>query len=193
MLSDDRFAGLLEFLRRHALALLLAGTLLVVAVGAAISLAGQTPRVATLPRPNIAATAPASEALYVHVAGAVQRPGLVRVPEGSRVVDAIAAAGGPRSDADSDALNLARELRSGEQLIVPVRGQAPNPATSALVNLNTADQAALERLPHVGPAVAARILAYRNAHGGFQSVDELAKVEGLGQKRLADIRPLVCV
>lgn len=169
-----------------------------VAVGALLSLQGANPstvRLAAEPSPISTDSAP----LYVHVAGAVRHPGLVRLAFGSRVVDAIAAAGGFAPDADPAAVNLARELRSGEQIRVATVGQSPAEDTgalgaeSALVNLNTAARSALETLPHVGPALAGRIIAYRTEHGGFGSVDELGRVPGIGPKRLDELRLLVCV
>jgi len=138
-------------------------------------------------------------ALYVHVSGAVRSPGLYRLDDGARVVDAIAAAGGLASDADEEAVNLARRVTDGEQLRVPVVGEEP-PASAAggvasdgRVNLNTADVAALDTLPRVGPAIAERIIQWREANGAFTSVDDLLSVPGIGEKMLASLRDLVTV
>jgi competence protein ComEA len=137
--------------------------------------------------------------LYVHVFGAVARPGLYRLDDGARVVDVIAAAGGMTQDAEATAVNLARRLADGEQLqvpiigAVPVAGAAPGAASDGRVNLNTADVAALDTLPRVGPAIAQRIIDWREANGLFTSVDDLLSVPGIGDKMLASLRDLVTV
>lgn len=140
--------------------------------------------------------------LVVDVVGKVRRPGIAVLPAGSRVVDAVRAAGGMRPGVDRASVNLARPLTDGEQVLVGVPGGAgempgPLPSTpetgGALVNLNTADQAALETLPGVGPVTAAAILQWRDEHGGFTSVDELLEVSGIGEATLAEIAPHVTV
>jgi len=139
------------------------------------------------------------EDLVVDVAGKVRRPGIAVLPAGSRVVDALEAAGGARNGVDLTALNLARPVVDGEQILVgvaPAAGVAgtvdsPVPGGEALVNLNTADQAALDTLPGVGPVTADAILAWRDSNGGFTSVDELLEVDGIGEATLADLAPLV--
>ena len=135
----------------------------------------------------------------VDVAGKVRRPGIAVLPPGSRVVDALKAAGGARSGVDLTSLNLARPLVDGEQILVgvaPAAGVAgslgsPTPSGGTLVNLNTADQPTLETLPGVGPVTAEAILAWRTDNGGFSSVDELLEVDGIGEATLADLAPLV--
>jgi competence protein ComEA len=138
----------------------------------------------------------------VDVAGKVRRPGIAVLDAGARVVDALEAAGGVRGGADVAGLNLARVLVDGEQILVGVpaaSGVAATtvPATSAppaaLVNLNTADGVQLEALPEVGPVTAASILAWRDTHGGFTSIDELLEVDGIGEATLAKIAPHVTV
>ncbi len=136
--------------------------------------------------------------LVVDVAGKVRRPGIAVLPAGSRVVDALEAAGGARRGVDLTSLNLARPVVDGEQILVgvpPVAGVAGSlgapPAGETLVNLNTADQATLETLPGVGPVTAGSILAWRDDHGGFTAVDELLEVDGIGEATLADLAPLV--
>ena len=137
--------------------------------------------------------------LVVDVAGKVRQPGIAVLPPGSRVVDALEAAGGARRGVDLTALNLARLVVDGEQILVgitPAPGVAGSLGTSApegtsLVNLNTADQAALETLPGVGPVTAGAILAWRTDNGGFTSVDELLEVDGIGEATLEDLAPLV--
>jgi competence protein ComEA len=141
--------------------------------------------------------------VVVDVAGKVRRPGIVRLPAGSRVVDALEAAGGPRRGVRLTALNLARILVDGEQVLVGVPA-APGvaasaasdpgaPAPAALVNLNTADQTLLESLPGVGPVTAQAILEWRSEHGAFSAVDELMEVSGIGEATLAELAPLVTV
>ncbi|MFD4957446.1 helix-hairpin-helix domain-containing protein [Microbacterium sp. NPDC058389] len=137
--------------------------------------------------------------LYVHVSGAVRTPGLYVLPQGSRVVDAVAAAGGFTDDADRDAVNLARAVSDGEQLPVPRVGETAVTTGTAgttadgRVNLNTADAAALEELPRIGPALAERIIAWRDDNGRFTSVDDLLAVPGIGDKMLSSLRDLVTV
>lgn len=133
----------------------------------------------------------------VHVAGAVATPGIVRLPDGARVVDAIAAAGGARADADPDQLNLAARVADGERVLVPVRGQpvaastATGPAPGGRLHLNGATVEQLDALPGIGPTLAAAILRARDARGGFRSTADLAAVPGIGDARLAQLEPLV--
>ncbi|WP_092622792.1 helix-hairpin-helix domain-containing protein [Jiangella sp. DSM 45060] len=140
--------------------------------------------------------------IVIHVAGLVARPGVVELPSGSRVVDAIEAAGGATPDADLTPINLARVLTDGEQVLVtadpppaappvPPGGSAAAPTTQAPVNLNTATAAELEALPGIGPALAGRILDWREQNGRFTSIDELREVSGIGEQRFAQLEPLV--
>ncbi|HWK19941.1 MAG TPA: helix-hairpin-helix domain-containing protein [Microbacteriaceae bacterium] len=137
--------------------------------------------------------------VVVHVLGAVGAPGLYRLREGARVVDGIAAAGGFTAEAARGALNLARVLGDAEQLVVPLIGEvpeaaaAPGIASDGRVNLNTADQAALESLPRVGPAMAQRIIDWRERNGAFQTPEDLLQVTGIGEKTLEAMRELVSV
>ena len=136
----------------------------------------------------------------VHVAGRVRRPGLVRLPAGSRVLDAVRAAGGTTPGADLDAVNLARKLVDGEQVRIPARGQAAAPPPAGVpgaqaagpLDLNTATAEQLDTLPGVGEVTAGRIVAYRTAHP-FTSVDELLEVPGIGQRRFEQLKDLVTV
>jgi competence protein ComEA len=143
------------------------------------------------------ATAPPPLVVVVHVLGAVRAPGLYVLPEGSRIVDAIAVAGGFADDADRGGVNLARILADAEQVRVPVIGEvapggvAPGVASDGRVNLNTADSAALDTLPRVGPAMAQRIIAYRDEHGGFRSIEDLREVSGIGDKTFDSLKDLV--
>ncbi len=135
--------------------------------------------------------------IFVHVLGAVEHPGLYGLREGDRAVDAVAAAGGYTDDADRAHLNLARFVVDGEQIRVPVVGEvplaAPGMTASGLVNLNTADATALETLPRVGPALAARIIDWREANGGFTTIDDLLNVAGIGTKTFDGLKDLVSV
>jgi len=145
---------------------------------------------------------------FVHVVGAVQRPGVITVPVGARVIDAINAAGGFAPDADPDDLNLAAVLVDGCQIQIGttshplgqvrqgVAGDAPGVSTTAaspMVNLNQATQAQLETLPGVGPVTAKAILAWRAKNGAFASVTQLQEVDGIGPKTFAQIEPYVSV
>lgn len=137
--------------------------------------------------------------VVVDVAGKVRRPGIAVLPVGSRVVDALEAAGGARRGVDLTGLNLARPLVDGEQVLVgvaPAPGVAgtltsPPPEGGALVNLNSADLAALDTLPGVGPVTAEAIVSWREDNGGFTSVEELLEVDGIGEATLEDLAPLV--
>ncbi len=134
--------------------------------------------------------------LYVHVLGAVIHPGLYVLDADARVVDALAMAGGTAEGADLRAVNLARPLSDGEQLFVPLVGEAGSssaPANDGRIDLNTADQARLETLPGIGPALAQRIIQWREANGRFRSVQDLLAVSGIGEKLLAGLRELVRV
>jgi competence protein ComEA len=135
--------------------------------------------------------------LYVHVAGAVHRPGLLRVPEGARVAMALERAGGPARGADLTLVNLAARLQDGQQIVVPRRGAAATggPAAgaggavaTAQVHLSTATIEQLDAIDGIGPTLADRIVAFRDEHGGFRSLEELSQVEGIGEKRLATLR-----
>lgn len=134
----------------------------------------------------------------VHVIGEVHSPGVVELPEGSRIEDAIEAAGGQTESADLSSVNLARALGDGEQLVVLKLGEAatsPETSTSGaqeqLISLNLATAAQLEQLPRVGPAMANRIVAWRDDNGGFTEIEQLLNVEGIGKKTFEQLLPLV--
>ncbi len=155
--------------------------------------------------PDDGASVVEARVVLVHVAGAVANPGVVELAEGARVLDAVARAGGAADDAELTAVNLARVVVDGEQIVVPRVGEvpatAPGPSAggaassgaAGLVNLNVADATTLETLPGVGPAIAARIIAWRDENGPFRSVDELLAVSGIGEKTLDGFRELVTV
>jgi competence protein ComEA len=188
--------------------------LLVVAVVLRLHAHGSSPPSVALEAPARAASssptaarAPARE-LYVDVAGAVRRPGLYRVPAGSRVAVAIERAGGLSRKGDRTGVNLAAPLQDGQQVIVPVRGSPASggggtgTATASgagsgggpsggPISLSHATEAQLETLDGIGPALAARIIEYREAHGGFHSIDELKQVSGIGDKRFEALRKAV--
>jgi competence protein ComEA len=136
------------------------------------------------------ASSPLSAQIVVAVSGRVQRPGLVRLPAGSRVADAIEAAGGVLPDTDLTAVNLARKLTDGELIAIGVDAAA---TPGGKVNLNTATLAQLDSLPGVGPVLAQRIVDYRVQHGGFHSVAELRQVDGIGEETFARLKELVAL
>jgi competence protein ComEA len=141
--------------------------------------------------------------IVVDVSGKVRRPGIHRLPAGSRVVDALNAAGGVRPGTDISGLNRARFLVDGEQVVVGAAAPAPGSGAGgapvgaaaagpvAPVSLNSATVEQLDTLPGVGPVLAQHIVDYRMQHGGFRSVDELREVNGIGDRRFADLRNLV--
>lgn len=134
--------------------------------------------------------------LLVHVTGEVARPGLYRLLAGSRVADALTAAGGATGAAALGSLNLARPLEDGEQLVVPGPAAAaatPGARTDGKVDLNRASSAELDALPGIGPVLAARIVAYRDANGGFRAVRDLRRVQGIGEKLYRSLAELVAV
>jgi competence protein ComEA len=167
------------------------------AVGLGI-MRGQAQPVQTVPLTETSDEVAVDGELYVHVLGQVAHPGLYMLELDARVVDALAAAGGTLDDADLQSVNLARPLSDGEQLVVPMVGAAgevgaTTPQGDGLIDLNSADQAALESLPRIGPALAQRIIEWRDTNGRFQSVDDLLAVPGIGEKLLAGLAELVRV
>jgi competence protein ComEA len=184
-----------------AVVLLVVGVGIAVLVSALGSAAGGR-TVVHDPVPTASASAAPREdaaAIYVHILGAVNRPGLYRLRDGDRAIDAIAAAGGYADGADRRQVNLARFLSDGEQIYVQQEGEAAPGGAAASgtvagkVNLNTADAAALETLPRVGPALAARIISWREANGRFTSVEDLMSVSGIGEKTFAGLEDLVTI
>ena len=190
--------------------LLLRRRLLLAAVGALAAIlllgrlvlgAGTTTQAEPLPPPPAVAagvTGLPSSRVVVDVVGAVRRPGLYRLRQGSRIADAVARAGGATDKADLAQVNLAAPLADGEQVVVPRRGApgavgggSSSGAPAGPVQLSTATLEQLDTLPGVGPATAQKILDYREKHGAFSSVDELDAVPGIGPKRLEQLRELV--
>lgn len=153
---------------------------------------------ATTNTPGPSAQAPTDD-LVIDVVGKVKKPGIVTVPKGSRVFEAIEAAGGLKGKVDTTALNMARVLADGEQLLVGLEpavvpgAAAPGGATTAKINLNTATAEQLDTLPGVGPVTAQSILSWREENGRFTSVDDLLDVKGIGDATLGELRDLVTV
>jgi competence protein ComEA len=192
-----------------ALGLITAGWLLLRARPVAVASPGDVVTVAA-PAQTTASTTPSpaksASRIVVHVLGAVRQPGLVRLPENSRVQDAIEAAGGLTRRADPGELNLAQLLNDGQQVMI---GTARDPAgevreqqgsatgggstATGAVDLNRASQSQLEELPGVGPVIAQTILTWREQHGRFTRIEELQEVDGIGPKTYAQIAPHVRV
>lgn len=172
---------------------------MLVGLGCAVLVSAVGDHGAEVPVPHSSATTAgvAGAEIYVHILGAVQRPGLYAVQEGDRAVDVVAAAGGFLETADQAQLNLARFVVDGEQILVPAIGATPpgehGIATSGLVNINTADEATLETLPRVGPAMAARIIEWRETNGRFTAIEDLMGVTGIGEKTFEGLKDLVSV
>jgi competence protein ComEA len=194
---------MLETPRLH-LALYAAGALIVLLLGARyLGRDGE----AQSREPAVDAAPPALQEaaggrVTVHVAGVVRHPGVYRLRAGARVNDAVTRAGGARRGADLSAVNLAAELEDGRQVIVPARpppavagvSAAPSATAPAVpLNLNTATLEQLDELDGVGPGTAKKILAFRDEHGGFGSVEELGQIAGIGEKRMATLREQVRV
>jgi competence protein ComEA len=183
--------------RRRALAYVLA-LLAVLTLAGRVALRSEARAPAAVPAPAALEAEPAVvRKLVVHVVGAVHKPGLYRLPEGSRVDDAIRRAGGPRPKAALELVNLAAPVADGQQVVVPSQGEPAAAVGDALaapggrVHLNSATLDQLDELPGIGPVTAQKILDYRTAHGAFASVDELDAVPGIGPARLAELRDLV--
>lgn len=145
--------------------------------------------------------------LIVHVCGEVKKPGVYKLSTGKRVIDAVEAAGGVTAGGDLDKLNLAAPLEDGQKIYLPAfnnslglsatakasKAQNSHAEGSSLVNLNLANQQELEALPGIGPALAKRIMDYRNQQGSFATVEELKKVSGIGEKKFEQLKNLVTI
>jgi len=183
--------------RRLLAAVVLLGALLVLGVPRLLHTGSAHVAIPVLRAPRPAAV-PRSANVVVDVAGAVRRPGLHTLPPGTRIADAVAAAGGATPRAELAAVNLAAPVADGEQIVVPARGAAGvgaasggPPSPTAPLDLNTASLEQLDALPGIGPTTAQKILDYRQAHGPFHSVAELDAVPGIGEGRLEQLKGLV--
>ena len=186
--------------RRQALVLAAVALALLAVAGRTLAGAGaatETPPAALVSEP----AAPVPK-LVVHVAGAVREPGVYRLPEGKRVADAVARAGGATASGDTAAVNLAAPLADGVQVFIPGKASRPgSPAGSssgadgdapvARVSLSSATVEQLDALPGIGPVTAQKIVEHRSAHGGFSAVDDLDAIPGIGPARLEQLRELV--
>ena len=169
---------------------------------------GGTARGAGTDTTAVRVSRPAAQGSVVHVAGAVRRPGVYRLPAGARVQDAVRRAGGARPGADVNAVNLAAKVADGQQVVVPKRAGAGGAAAPAgggssagatagaapagpPISLNSATAEQLDTLDGVGPATAQKIIAWRTQHGGFRSIADLGQVPGIGPKKLAAIKDRV--
>jgi competence protein ComEA len=188
----ERYRGLLFF---GLVLVILAAVLLFQALKPSpqpILLSTSTPN----PSPAVTAT---PQPLRVYVSGAVQQPDVYTLPPGSIVKDAVLVAGGPARDADMDRINLASSLADGQQVYVPKQGEESlpvqpsslQPASGGKVNINTADAATLETLPGIGPALAQRILDFRQASGPFERIEDVMEVSGIGPGIFDQIRELI--
>lgn len=184
--------------RRLLFGVVLLGALLVLGVPRLLHRGAGHVAVPLLRPPRTARAAAPSSKLVVDVAGAVRRPGLHELAPGTRIADAVAAAGGATAKADITAVNLAAPIADGEQIVVPARGSgaagassgaAPSPTTP--LDLNSASVEQLDALPGIGPTTAQKILDYRQAHGSFHSLADLDAVPGIGQGRIEQLKGLV--
>jgi competence protein ComEA len=192
------FHALTPAQRRLLFGVVLLGALLVFGVPRLLHRGGGHVVVPLLRPPRAAQGRASSAKLVVDVAGAVRRPGLHALGPGTRIADAVAAAGGPTAKADMNAVNLAAPIADGEQIVVPARGSGAagassgaGPSPTAPLDLNSASLEQLDALPGIGPTTAQKILDYRQAHGPFHSVAELDAVPGIGQGRLDQLKGLV--
>jgi competence protein ComEA len=188
-----------QWLEHHRMIVFVAVGVLIAATLAIFALRWRTPEPVVIEAPPATST---PGPIRVYVSGAVVRPDVYPVSQGGIVKDALAAAGGPAPDADLSRVNLAQALTNGQQIYVPHVGEIPTPgptsaggatAISGPININTATQAELESLPHIGPALAARIIAYREKNGPFARIDDIKKVAGIGPATFNDIKDLITV
>lgn len=158
--------------------------------------------VATFNNPSsqqiMAAQSKASEPAVVYISGAVNKPGVYKIAAQLRVVDAVNSAGGLAAGADVARVNLAQPVKDGMHIYVPITGdKSPSSQSSAQasdkININTADKAALEKLPGIGPSLADRILDYRKANGGFKEITDIKKVSGIGEAKFNQLKEKITI
>jgi competence protein ComEA len=179
--------------RRGALALAVVALVAALVAGFVLLRSRPSGQPLTVPRAVGGAAVATGAELVVDVAGRVRRPGLVRLAVGARVDDALRAAGGVLPGVRTDALNLARKLADGEQVLVGVAAPAAGPGSPGLLNLNTATASDIEQLPGIGPVLAQKIVDWRTEHQRFASVDQLREVSGIGESKFAGLRTKVTV
>jgi competence protein ComEA len=187
--------------RSHAVLVALGAVVVLALVGRRLADTGTATTTAP-PRARLAQLKPAAPIrLVVHVAGAVRRPGVYRFPDGQRVADAVARAGGSTRNADLSALNLAAPLSDGVQVLVPAAAPveagvppddtAGGSATGGKVRLSSASADELDELPGVGPVTAQKIVDWRTQHGPFRTLEDLDAIPGIGPARIEQLRDLV--
>ena len=192
-----------EWDRRTQIVLLVLAGVFLFGAGTYYARSTGMPEVKIVAESSTNESAPEREHILVHVAGAVEKPGVYSFPPGARVHQAVEEAG-PLLKADVDRLNLAALLQDGEKIVVPdknIFGAAvettdtgePSRETGRRININTASLSELDTLPGIGPAYAEKIIAYREEHGGFSSIEEIQEVVGIGPKTFSEIRDLITV
>ncbi len=187
-----------ELLDRYRVHIVGSLSFVVVLAGAIAYVRRPTPQPVEIIEPS-PSPSPTVCQLAVYVTGAVVNPGVVYLPEGSRIEEALAAAGGPTADADLNRVNLAHRVRDEEQIYVPEIGEenlpvlSGSPSQGELININAASAAQLETLPGIGPALAERIVDHRVAHGPFPTIEHVMNVRGIGEGLFNDIRDLITV
>jgi len=205
-LARARITQHIRFHPREAGALAVLGFLLLIGAGLAYMRARPAAAIAP-PAGAVSASASAgassapANAIVVDVVGAVRKPGVYDFAQGARVIDAVRAAGGLLPDAEPQAINLARPLVDGEQVVVPKKGEAPPAAAGGdsvqqpggKVNINSAGESDFENLPGIGPVLAQKIVDYREQHGPFRSIQDLMKVSGIGQKKFDSLSAYITV
>ena len=173
--------------------------LVLIALGSIVAYLRSRPREISVKESKGYSTVDKKRMLTVHVAGAVAKPGLYKLTEGTRVADALAMAGGATPEGILDDLNLASRLKDGQKVLVPRSVGSPAPGTtqqeegSALLNINTADESELDKLPGIGPSLAKRIVEYRRKNGQFSAVEELDNVDGIGPRKLEELKGQVTI
>ena len=202
-----RIAQHVRFHPREAAALAVLGLLLLTGAGLAYArarpAAGVAPPAGAVSSSASPAASAAANTNVVDVVGAVRKPGVYDFAQGARVIDAVRAAGGFLRDAEPQAINLARPLVDGEQVVVQKKGESPAAAAPAgagsaqqpggKVNINSATESDFENLPGIGPVLAQKIVDYRDQHGPFRSIQDLMKVSGIGQKKFDSLQAYVTV